>query len=460
MMLSKLFLSRIQFAFTMSMHIIFPAFSIGLISFLVFMEGAWLKTKNPVYYQIIRFWTKVFALTFGMGVVSGIAMEFQLGTNWAGFSKQIGSVLGPLFIYEVMSAFFVEAGFIGILIFGWNKVGEKLHFAATLMVAIGTLISAYWILSANSWMQHPIAYAMENGKYVAINWQEIMFNPYNLPRYLHMVLAAWLSTAFVIISISSYYLLREQNIEFAKKCLRFSVIAIILLVPLQVFLGDAAGVNVYKYQPIKTAAMEGLWNTERGAPTIIFAIPSNTQQKNLFEFGRIPYGSAILNTHDYNGELTGLKSVVPENQPEVWPVFFGFRIMVGLGVIMLIYAIFATIMLAKNKLYSSPKMLYFSQFLAPIGFIALLAGWITAEIGRQPWAVYGLIRTRDAASNVSMHDVLVGFILIFIIYVIIFGGCYFYFLDKTIKKGPADLDSIQPFSFLSGGASSDKGVEK
>ncbi|MCE3267902.1 MAG: cytochrome ubiquinol oxidase subunit [Burkholderiales bacterium] len=459
-MLSTLFLSRIQFAFTMSMHIIFPAFSIGLISFLVFMEGAWLKTKNPVYYQIIRFWTKVFALTFGMGVVSGIAMEFQLGTNWAGFSRQIGSVLGPLFIYEVLSAFFVEAGFIGILIFGWNKVGEKLHYAATIMVAVGTLLSAYWILSANSWMQHPVGYAIENGKYVATNWWEIIFNLYTLPRYLHMVMAAWLATGFAIISISAYYLLRDKNIEFAKKCLRFSVIAIMVLIPLQIIIGDVAGVNVSKSQPLKTAAMEGLWETTKGAPTIIFAIPSNTQQKNLFEFGSIPHGSAILNTHEYNGELVGLKSAVPEDQPEVWPVFFGFRIMTGIGVVMLVYAILATTLLVKNKLYSSRKILYISQFMAPLGFIALFAGWITAEIGRQPWAVYGLIRTKDAVSNISNHDVLISLILIIVIYGIIFGGFYFYFLDKTIKKGPTDLDPVQPFGFLTEGASSNMRGEK
>lgn len=454
-MLTTLFLSRAQFAFTMSMHIIFPAFSIGLVSFLVFMEGAWLKTKNPVYYQIIRFWTKVFALTFGMGVVSGIAMEFQLGTNWAGFSKQIGSILGPLFIYEVLSAFFVEAGFIGIMIFGWNKVGEKLHYIATIMVALGTLISAYWILSANSWMQHPVGYNIINSKYVATDWLAIIFSKYNLPRYLHMVLAAWLSTSFVIISISSYYLLRNLYTDFAKKCLRFCVLAVIILIPLQIILGDIAGVNVYKYQPLKTAAMEGLWNTQKGAPTIIFAIPSNTWQKNFFEFGRIPHGSAILNTHEYNGELIGLKSVSPHDQPEVWPIFFSFRIMVSLGMLMLAYGIIAAFMLAKNRIYSSKKMLYISQFLAPIGFVALLTGWISAEIGRQPWAIYGLIRTADAVSNVFMHDVIIGFILIIVVYIIIFGGFYFYFLDKTIKKGPSDFDSIQPFGFLSGISSSE-----
>lgn len=461
-LLTPLFLSRLQFAVTMSTHIIFPAFSIGLLSFLAFMEGAWLKTKNPVYYQIIRFWTKVFALTFGMGVVSGIVMEFQLGTNWAGFSERIGSVLGPLFIYEVMTAFFVEAGFVGILIFGWDRVGPKLHYAATIMVTLGTLVSAYWILSANSWMQHPIAYAMADDKYVATDWLAIMFNPFNLPRYLHMVLAAWLSTSFVIISISAYYLYRNKYIDFAKKCLRFAVVAVMILIPIQIFIGDTVGVNVYKEQPIKTAAIEGIWDTAKGAPTLLFAIPSNKYQKNFFEIGSIPHGSAILNTHTYDGELIGLKTVPPDDQPEVWMVFFAFRIMAALGTFMLGYAVLATWMLAKNKLYTCKPMLYASQFLAPIGFIALFTGWITAEVGRQPWAVYGLIRTAEAVSNVSMHSVLVGFVLIFVVYAVIFGGFYFYFLDKTIKKGPADFDSdvdaIQPFGFL--GANANKGETK
>lgn len=447
-MITTLLLSRFQFAFTMGVHIIFPAFSIGLLCFLVCMEGAWLKTKNPVYYQVCRFWTKIFALTFGMGVVSGIVMEFQLGTNWAGFSKQIGSVLGPMFIYEVMTAFFVEAGFVGILIFGWNKVGPKLHYVATVMVAVGTLISAYWILSANSWMQHPIAYAFIDGKYVSTDWLAIMFNPYNLPRYLHMVLAAWLSTAFVIISISSYYLLRNRYNDLAKKCLHFAVIVVICLIPIQIFLGDTVGVNVYKYQPLKTAAIEGIWDTEKGAPTLIFALPSNEEQKNLFAFGSIPHGSAILNTHTYNGELIGLKTVDKADQPEVLPVFWSFRVMAGLGILMLVYGVIATWFLIKDKLIYSRKLLFVSQFLSPVGFLALLTGWITAEMGRQPWVVYGLIRTADAVSDVSTRDVIVGLLLIVVVYLIIFGGFYFYFLNKTIQKGPDDLESIQPFGFL------------
>ncbi len=447
-MFDTLYLSRLQFAFTVSFHIIFPAFSIGLAAFLVVMEGLWLKTRNPIYYQVIRFWTKVFALTFGMGVVSGIVMEFQLGTNWAGFAKQVGSVLGPLFVYEVLSAFFIEAGFIGIMIFGWNKVGHKLHYFATVMVTLGTTISAYWIMSANSWMQHPVGFTIINGKFVATDWLRIVFNPYTFPRFIHMLLAAYLATSFVIISISSYYLLKGQFVDFAKKCLSSAVIVVMLIIPLQIFVGDAAGVNVYEHQPIKTAAIEGIWDTEKGAPTLLLAFPSNQEQKNLFEFGSIPYGSAILNTHSLNGELIGLKTVKPDEQPEVWPVFYSFRIMAGLGVLMLIYAVTATILLKKGKLFTNPTMLTISKYMAPSGFIAILTGWFTAEIGRQPWAVYGVLKTSDAVANVSMHDVMVSFILMIIVYGIIFGYFYFYFLDKTIKKGPADFDSFQPFQFM------------
>lgn len=446
-MFSVEMLSRLQFAFTMSFHIIFPSFSIGIATFLVVMEGLWLKTQDPIYYQIIRFWTKVFALTFGMGVVAGIVMEFQLGTNWAGFSKQVGSVLGPLFIYEVLSAFFIEAGFIGILVFGWNKVGPKLHYIATIMVTLGTTLSAYWILSANSWMQHPVGYTIANGKFVANNWSAIMFNTFTLPRFIHMILAAYLATSFVIISISSYYLLRQRFIQFAKKCLGSAVVMVMILIPLQIFIGDMAGVHVNEYQPIKTAAMEGVWDTQKGAPLLLFAIPSNEQQKNLFEIG-IPYGASILNTHKIDGELIGLKSVPKADQPEAWIVFFSFRVMAGIGFLMLAYAIVAVIMLARKKLYDCPKMLFISQFMAPLGFMAILTGWFTAEVGRQPWAVYNLIRTSDAVSNVSAYSVSVSFILMIIVYGIIFGYFYFYFLDKTIKKGPEDLDIVQSFGFL------------
>jgi cytochrome d ubiquinol oxidase subunit I len=440
-------LSRLQFAFTMSFHIIFPSFSIGIVTFLVVMEGLWLKTKNSLYYQIIRFWTKIFALTFGMGVVAGIVMEFQLGTNWAGFSKQVGSVLGPLFIFEVLSAFFIEAGFVGILIFGWNKVGEKLHYLATIMVTLGVSLSAYWILSANSWMQHPVGFEIVNGKFIATNWLSIMFNAYTLPRFIHMLFSAYLATSFVIISISAYYLLRNRYIDFSKKCLSSAIIVVMLIIPLQIFVGDMAGVNVYEQQPLKTAAIEGVWDTTKGAPLLLFALPSNAEQKNLFEIG-IPYGASLINTHSLDGEIVGLKSVAPENQPEAWIVFYSFRVMVGIGLLMLLYALSAVFMLLRKKLYDSKKMLYISQFMAPMGFIAIVTGWFTAEVGRQPWAVYNLIRTSDAVSHVSTHDVMVSFGLMIVIYGIIFGYFYFYFLDKTIKKGPEDTEVLQSFGFL------------
>ena len=450
-------LSRLQFAFTMSFHIIFPSFSIGIVTFLVVMEGLWLKTKDVVYYQIIRFWTKIFALTFGMGVVAGIVMEFQLGTNWAGFSKQVGSVLGPLFIYEVLSAFFIEAGFVGILIFGWDRVGPKLHYLATILVAMGVTFSAYWIMTANSWMQHPVSYEIVNGKFVATDWLNIMFNTFTLPRFIHMVFAAYLSTSFVIISISSYYLLRNRFVEFSKKCLGSAIVVVMLVIPLQIYFGDMAGVHVYEHQPLKTAAIEGVWDTQKGAPLLLFAIPSTEQQKNLIEIG-IPHGAALINTHKIDGELIGLKSVPVADQPEAWIVFYSFRIMAGLGLLMFLYALTSIVMLFTKKLYDCKKMLWISQFMAPTGFIAILTGWFTAEVGRQPWAVYEVIRTSDAASHVSAHDVFISFALMIIIYGVIFGYFYFYFLDKTIKLGPADLDSKQSFGFL--GANMNQGEKK
>lgn len=448
-MFSTIELSRIQFAFTISFHIIFPAFSIGLAMFLTVMEGLWLYTKTPVYYQIIRFWTKVFALTFGMGVVSGIVMEFQLGTNWAGFTQQIGSVLGPLFVYEVLSAFFIEAGFVGIMLFGWNRVGAKLHYLATILVTLGTTISAYWIMSANSWMQHPVGYQIIDSKFITSDWLAVVFNPYTLPRFIHMLLASYLATSFVIISISAYYLLNNKFIDFAKKCLSSAIIVVMILIPVQIYVGDESGLMIHEFQPIKTAAIEGVWNTQTAAPLLLFALPSNQQQRNLFELG-IPYGASLINTHKLDGELQGLNSVAPADQPEVWVVFYSFRIMAGIGLIMLAYVVCALFMLARQKLFESKLMLTVSKYMAPMGFIAIITGWVTAEIGRQPWIVYGLLRTSDAVSKVSMHDVLISLIMMIVVYGIIFGVFYFYFLDKTIKHGPTDFELIEPFYFLRG----------
>lgn len=450
MLLDTALLSRIQFGFTISFHILFPAFSIGLAMFLTIMEGAWLKTQNPVYLNICKFWTKIFALTFGMGVVSGLVMEFQLGTNWAGFTKAIGGVLGPLFTYEVMTAFFIEAGFLGVMLFGWKRVSPRLHYFATLLVVIGTTLSAYWIMSANTWMQHPVGFTVDHGLFKVADWRVITLNPDNFPRFIHMMLASYISAAFVISSVAAFYLLKNQFTQFAKKCFSFIWIALLILVPLQIFFGDMTGVLVQKIQPLKTAAMEGLWETQDGAPLLLFAIPDQKQQMNHWEIS-IPHGAALLNTHAWNGHLIGLKSVALADQPRVLPVFFAFRIMVGIGMLMLLLALIALYLRVKNRLFDSKWFLKMAMLSAPLGFMALWCGWITTEMGRQPWVVYHLIRTMDAASHVALRDVMISFLLIAIVYGIIFGYFYFYFLHKTISKGPhevSDKEPHQPFQYM------------
>ncbi len=450
MIIDTALLSRMQFGFTISFHILFPAFSIGLVMFLAVMEGLWLKTQNKMYQNICKFWTKIFALTFGMGVVSGVVMEFQLGTNWAGFTKEVGGVLGPLFTYEVMTAFFIEAGFLGVMLFGWDRVGKKLHYFSTLLVLIGTTLSAYWIMSANSWMQHPIGFMNDGTKFIVNNWYDVVFNPITFPRFLHMMLASYISAALVISSVSAYYLLQKRFINFSKICFGFAWIALLIILPIQIFVGDVAGIKVHETQPLKTAAMEGLWETEKGAPLILFAIPDQKAQMNHWELS-IPHFAALLNTHEWDGVLTGLKTVAPADQPPVFPVFFSFRLMVGIGLLILLFAMIALYLRFNNRLYETRWFLKAAVLSAPLGFIALWCGWITTEMGRQPWVVYQLIRTIDAVSHVTFANVMISFILIFIVYGIIFGVFYFYFLHKTISKGPTgteDKEPHQPFQYM------------
>lgn len=439
-MLSTEVLSRIQFAFTISAHIIFPAFSIGLATFLMIMEAAWLKTKNPLYLSICKFWMKIFALTFGMGVVSGIVMEFQLGTNWSGFAQQVGSVLGGLFTYEVLTAFFIEAGFLGVMIFGWNKVGPKLHFAATFLVWLGVTLSAFWILAANSWMQTPAGVTHTNGEFHVQSWWAVIFNHSTIPRFIHMLLAAYLTTTFIIAAISAWYLLKQRHLDVAKKCFSFAMWSALILIVLQLFVGDAVGLEVHHNQPTKTAAMEGVWNTQKGAPLLLFAYPDMSQQKNLFTLS-IPHLAALINTHQWNGKLRGLNAVPAKNRPFVPFVFYSFRIMVGLGVLMLITALIGLAQRFRGKLYESPWFHKLCIIMAPAGLGALWTGWITAEVGRQPWVAYHLIRTADAASPVSPYHVLITFILLFIVYGIMFGYFYFKFLGKILQHGPDKPDA-------------------
>ncbi|MEM1244488.1 MAG: cytochrome ubiquinol oxidase subunit I [Pseudomonadota bacterium] len=432
MVLDAEFLSRIQFAFTVGFHILFPTLNLGLALFLAIMEGVWLKTRNPKYLELCKFWTKIFALTFGMGVVSGIVMSYELGTNFGRFTEAVGGVLGSLFAYEVLSAFFLEAGFLGVMLFGWNRVSPKLHYAATFLVMIGTAISAFWIMSANSWMQTPAGYELKNGIFIVKSWWDVIFNPSVHVRFFHMMLASYITTAFVIAAVSAYYLLRKRHVSVAKTCMSFAMWAALIVVPAQILMGDAVGLEVHKYQPLKTAAIEGVWETGGSKPLLLFAVPDQEKQKNFFEI-KIPYGASLINTHSLDGELLGLKSVPPKEQPYVPLVFYSFRIMVGIGMLFLLIALTGLYLRIRKRLYESKTFLRICMLVAPLGFLATISGWVTAETGRQPWVVYGLLTTADGASIIPTVHVATSLTLFITVYVIIF-GFYLYYLFKTIRK--------------------------
>jgi cytochrome d ubiquinol oxidase subunit I len=380
-------------------------------------------------------------------------MEFQFGTNWAGFAKQIGDVLGSLFVYEVLTAFFIEAGFLGVMIFGWDKVGPRLHYLATLLVAVGVTLSTFWIMSANSWMQHPTGFEIINGKYIVTNWAQVVFNPLMLPRFVHMILAAYVTTLFVIAGVAAYYLLHNQHVDFSKKCLSFAMGLLIILMPLQVGAGDTVGRAIFQYQPLKTAAIEGIWNTQNGAPLLLFAVPDTTDQKNLYAIG-IPDGASLINTHSLNGQMIGLNTVAPADQPYVPIVFYTFRIMVGAGLIMLMLALIGLILRMRKRLYDTPWFLKACVLVSPVGFIALWTGWVTAEVGRQPWVVYDYIRTADAVSAVSVSNVIISLSLLVVVYGLIFGVFYFRYLGRILVHGPDPADTNPtgnaPFHYLAG----------
>lgn len=440
-------LSRIQFGFSIGFHILFPTLNLGLAVFLVVMEATWLKTKNPIYLEICKLWTKIFALTFGMGVVSGIVLAYQIGTNFGPFITQFGSVLGALFAYETLTAFFLEAGFLGVMLFGWKRVPPTLHFIATVLVTLGTTVSAFWIMSANSWMQTPEGYQVIDGKYIVDSWWSVVFNPSFIPRFIHMLLASYVTTCFVIMAVSGYYLLREKAYPIAKKCLSFSVWAALILVPLQIGVGDIVGINVHRYQPLKTAAMEGVWQTQKGAPLVLFAVPSQEQQKNFYEIA-LPKLASLINTHEWNGELIGLSSVPIAEQPPMFPVFFSFRMMVGIGILMLFTSVVGVILYLKGTLFNDHWFHRWCLAMAPLGFIASISGWLTAEIGRQPWVVYHLLKTKNAVSSIGYEEVLISFTLLILAYGVVF-GFYLYYLFKLIAHEPEILaeDEIEHHAF-------------
>lgn len=429
-------LARIQFAFTVSFHIIFPAITIGLASFLAVLEGMWLKTRDQTYRDLYHFWSKIFAVNFGMGVVSGLVMAYQFGTNWSGFSEFAGSITGPLLTYEVLTAFFLEAGFLGVMLFGWNRVGPGLHFFATCMVALGTLISTFWILASNSWMHTPQGYIIQNGIVVPQDWFKIVFNPSFPYRLFHMSVAAFLASAFFVGSSAAWHLLKGNNNPAIRKMFSMALWMALIVAPIQAMIGDAHGLNTLEHQPAKIAAIEGHWENPPGeaTPLILFGIPDMEQERTKYAL-EVPYLGSLILTHSLDKQVPALKSFPKEDRPNSTVIFWSFRVMVALGLLMITLGVFSLWLRFKGRLYESRPFLWFALLMGPSGLIAILAGWFTTEIGRQPWVVYGVQRTIDAVSahgDMHMSISLLAFILV---YSSVFGVGYHYMM-RLIKQGP------------------------
>jgi len=440
--LTALFLARLQFAFTVSFHFIFPSFSIGLASYLAVLEALWLRTKKPIYLDLFRYWLKIFAITFAMGVVSGIVMSYQFGTNWSVFSDKAGGVLGPLMAYEVLTAFFLEAGFLGVMLFGMRKVGPGLHFAATLMVAIGTLISAFWILSANSWMHTPTGYELTpDGRFVpGPSWWTIIFNPSFPYRLIHTVIASYLTTALVVGAVGAWHLLRDSTNAHARKMFSMAMWMAALVAPVQIFVGDQHGLNTHEHQPAKLMALEGHYQSyPDGAPLYLFGIPNDREQRLDYALG-IPKVGSLLLEHDLNAPMAGLDTVPDEDQPPAFIIFWSFRIMVGIGFLMLGLGLWSLIARVRRRLYDWRGLHRAALIMGPSGFVAVIAGWVTTEVGRQPFTVYGLLRTADSVSPLAAPAVATSLLAFVIVYFAVFGVGTWYILRLMAQAPHAHED--------------------
>ena len=460
--MDAILLARVQFAFTVSFHFIFPAFSIGLASYLMVLEGLWLKTGRGVYANLYRYWLKIFAITFAMGVVSGIVMSYQFGTNWSVFSDKAGPVIGPLMAYEVLTAFFLEAGFLGVMLFGINKVGKGLHFAATCAVAIGTFISAFWILSVNSWMQTPTGFEMgANGQFLpGESWPAIIFNPSFPYRLVHTVIAAYLTTAFVVGGVGAWHLLKDRANPGARKMFSMAMWMAALVAPVQIVAGDLHGLNTLEHQPAKIMAMEGHYQSHpEGAPLILVGIP-NSAEKRVDHAVQIPKASSLILKHDANAPLAGLDTIPENEHPPVGVVFWSFRIMVALGFAMLGVGLWSLVARARRSLYDWPLLHRAAVLMGPSGFVAVIAGWVTTEVGRQPWTVYGLLRTADSVSPLDAPAVAASLLAFVIVYFAVFGAGTWYILRLMAKPpephesatltGPVRTAGITPASQIGG----------
>jgi len=440
-------LARFQFAFTVSFHIVFPAFSIGLANYLAVLNALWLKTGDQTYLTLFDYWKKIFAVAFGMGVVSGIVMSYQFGTNWSVFSDKTGPILGPLMAYEVLSAFFLEAGFLGIMLFGRKRVGDKLHMFATAVVAVGTLMSATWILSVNSWMQTPVGYSInEAGQFVPEDWWAIVFNPSFPYRLVHMVLAAFLTTALVVGAVGAWHLLKDRTHKPARVMFSMAMWMAALVTPVQIFAGDLHGLNTLEHQPVKVMAMEGHFDSyPDGAPLILFGIPNQAEKRIDFAI-EIPKLSSLILKHDLNAPLAGLDTIDDKDEPPVAIVFWSSRIMIALGFAMLGLGIWSLWARWRKVLYRDSWLHMAAVAMGPSGFVAVLAGWVTTEVGRQPFTVYGLLRTSDSLAPIAAPAVATSLIAFIIVYFFVFGAGVFYIMrmmskppgggGKELSKGP------------------------
>jgi cytochrome bd ubiquinol oxidase subunit I len=435
-------LARFQFAFTVAFHIIFPSFTIGLASYLAVLEGLWLWKKDDAYLKVFNFWKVVFAVAFAMGVVSGIVMSYQFGTNWSVFSDKAGPVIGPLMGYEVLTAFFLEAGFLGIMLFGLNRVGPKLHFVATLVVAFGTLLSAFWILSVNSWMQTPAGYAInEVGQYVPVDWWEIVFNPSFPYRLVHMVLAAYLTTAFVVGAVGAYHLLRDRQNRGARIMFSMAMWMALIVAPMQLIAGHTHGENTLEHQPAKIAAMEGHFETKAGQPLILFGDP-DAEAGTVHNAIEIPkLGSWVL-TGDLNAEVKGLDAFPRDEWPPIDIVFWSFRIMVGIGMLMILVGLWSGYHRLRGNLFEARWLQRLAVVMGPAGFVAVVAGWVVTEVGRQPWTIYGQLTTAASASPIETPAVATSLLVFIVVYFIVFGAGTFY-LIRLMGKRPDAGESVE-----------------
>src|SRR5579883_6716 len=448
MALDPVLLSRLQWAWVIAWHILLPAFTVGLASYIAVLEALYFFTKQPIWFRISGFWTRIFAVSFGMGVVSGVIMPFQFGTNWSRFTDTTADVLSPLMAYEGLIAFFLEASFLGVLLFGRRLVPPWAHFIAGLMVAFGTLMSSFWILSTNSWMQTPQGYMLVNGRFAPDDWIAIIFNPSFPYRLTHNVTAFYITTAFVVLGVGAYLLRGGKSAVEARLMIRMALNLLIVLVPLQIFLGDQHGLNTLQYQPAKLAAIEGRYDTVRPTPLTLFGIPDD-EAAVMRDPIDIPYLGSLILTHSWNGEIKGLKEWAPQDRQPVAPPFYAFRIMVGIAIIMLAVAVTGQILQLRGRLFAAGWFLRLCEFVAPLGFIAVVAGWVTTEVGRQPWTVYGLLRTADSVSpSLTGADVAISLALYVVVYLLMF-PTGIAFMAGIVRRG-VDQEIPEPAAVESG----------